>query len=63
MELSLCLFWAQSLGVLSWQLFNTPSSAVEAEISGIFFNYKGKELMSLAIESIFMISVTRAMLK
>lgn len=38
MELSLCLFWAQSLGVLSWQLFNTPSSAVEAEISRVFFN-------------------------
>lgn len=38
MELSLCLFWAQLLGILSQQLFNTPSSAVEVEISGVFFN-------------------------
>ena len=38
MELSLCLFWAQLLGILSWQVFNTPFSAVEAESSGVFFN-------------------------
>lgn len=63
MELSLCLFWAQLLGILSWQIFNTPSSTVEIEISGGIFQLKGERTNELATESIFMISVTRAMLK
>lgn len=46
MELSLCLFWAQLPGAVSQPLLNTPSSAVETEIEGVFFNSKGKELMS-----------------
>lgn len=46
MELSLCLFRAQLPGTASRQLFNTPSSAVETEIERVFFNLKGKELMS-----------------
>lgn len=56
-----CLFWAQLLGKLSWQILNTPSSAVAIEIIGIFFQLKG--LRVLATASIFIISVTRAMLK
>lgn len=36
-----CLFWAQLLGKLSWQVLNTPSSAVGIEIIGIFFHLKG----------------------
>ena len=62
MELSLCLFWAQFPGIASRQLFNTPSSAVEIRSRGIF-QLKGEKTNELAAESIFMISVTRAMLK